>query len=31
MEQGQTVYCLREGRDVFAVMTMGIGCREVLE
>jgi hypothetical protein len=27
----QTVYCLPEGRDVFAVMPMGIACREVLE
>jgi hypothetical protein len=31
MEQEQTVYCLLEGRDVFAVMPMGIACREVLE
>jgi hypothetical protein len=30
MEQKQTV-CLLEGRDVFAVMPMGIACREVLE
>ena len=27
MEQEQTVYCLLEGRDVFAVMPMGIACR----
>jgi hypothetical protein len=27
MEQEQTVYCLLEGRDVFAVMPMGIGGR----
>jgi hypothetical protein len=31
MEQEQTVYCLLEGRDIFAVMPMGIACREVLE
>jgi hypothetical protein len=31
MEQEQTVYCLRECRDVFAVMPMGIACHEVLE
>jgi hypothetical protein len=31
MEQEQTVYCLLEGRDFFAVMPMGITCREVLE
>jgi hypothetical protein len=31
MEQEQTVYCLLEERDVFAVMPMGIACREVLE
>jgi hypothetical protein len=31
MVQEQTVYRLLEGRDVFAVMPMGIACREVLE
>jgi superfamily II DNA helicase RecQ len=33
MEQEQTVYCLLEGTDVFAVMPTGllIACREVLE
>jgi hypothetical protein len=31
MEQEQTVYCLLEGRDVFAVIPTGIACREVLE
>jgi hypothetical protein len=31
MEQEQIVYCLLEGIDVFAVMPMGIACREVLE
>jgi hypothetical protein len=32
MKQEQTVYCnLLEGRDVLAVMPMGIACREVLE
>jgi hypothetical protein len=31
MEQEQTVYCLLEEIDVFAVMPMGIACREVLE
>jgi hypothetical protein len=31
MEQEQTVYCVLEGRDsVFAVMPLGIACREVL-
>ena len=27
MEQEQAVYCLLEGRDVFAVMPTGIACR----
>jgi hypothetical protein len=31
MEQGQTVYRLLEGRDVFAFMPMGITCRDLLE
>ena len=31
MEQEQSVYCLLEGRYVFAVMPTGIACREVLE
>jgi hypothetical protein len=31
MEQEQTVYCLREGKYVFAVTLTGIACREVLE
>jgi superfamily II DNA helicase RecQ len=31
MEQEQTVHCLLEGRDVFAVMPTGFACREVLE
>jgi hypothetical protein len=31
MEQEQIVYCLLEGRDVFAVMPTGIACLEVLE
>jgi hypothetical protein len=31
MEHKQAIYCLLEGRDVFAVMPMWIACREVLE
>jgi hypothetical protein len=31
MEQEQTVYCLLEWRDVFAITPTGIACREVLE
>jgi superfamily II DNA helicase RecQ len=31
VEHEQTVYCLLEGRDVFAVMPTGIACCEVLE